>query len=307
MNRLGSGIGKYIRILSVLLLTLSALCGCTHASDTSGIAGVWRLDEVCDGEITIPDAHVDSFDITVKLEPNGKGLIDHSIMEGSLTWKYDSGTLWIESGGKIFRGHLEGNRLVMIPDGTEISLTFIPVSSETDFQEESVRTDPVPAETWYGWWKSDSSEGNMPVSWYDCCAVFQAEDNGTVKMTLWDEDGSRLEPLSEILFRTESEKELSSLNGYFMLDEIHEGDWRLSLKENEIYLDRHLHADTEEYFSYSIYLRPWGQLWSDTDPAQRPFYYDDWYLPLIKGNQAMPDRIPWTEIEKERESIERDS
>ena len=45
---------------------------------------------------------------------------------------------------------------------------------------------------------------------------------------------------------------------------------------------------------YSIYLRPWGESWEDVradDEELLPYYYDDWYLPLIETGASMPEVI----------------
>ena len=62
------------------------------------------------------------------------------------------------------------------------------------------------------------------------------------------------------------------------------------------------HDANGESFSFTIYLRPWGAEWNDLTDEQLPFYYDDWYLVQIMKNRPMPDRIPWQELEKERET-----
>ena len=50
----------------------------------------------------------------------------------------------------------------------------------------------------------------------------------------------------------------------------------------------------ENTFVYSIYLRPWGESWEDVradNEELMPYYYDDWYLPLIEADAPMPDVI----------------
>ena len=44
-------------------------------------------------------------------------------------------------------------------------------------------------------------------------------------------------------------------------------------------------------FSYEIYLRPWGSKWPEDDEDKLPYYYNDWYLPLIEAGKDMPDTI----------------
>ena len=38
----------------------------------------------------------------------------------------------------------------------------------------------------------------------------------------------------------------------------------------------------EDEYTYDIYLRPWGTYWDDVTEEDLPYYYYDWYLPLIE-------------------------
>ena len=66
------------------------------------------------------------------------------------------------------------------------------------------------------------------------------------------------------------------------------------------------HDAENTVFSYSFYLRSWGDRWNDSPKEQLPFYFDDWYLPLLEKGSEMPDRIPVAELEKERETPDTD-
>ena len=154
--------------------------------------------------------------------------------------------------------------------------------------------------SWYGWWKIEDAKGKMPVTWYDCCAVFEAQEDGTILMTLWDEDGSREDPLSQVRFKSEKDARVS-LSGYFAYMEIRGGDWRLTESDPAVLIPDIQHDAEGEIFRATVYLRRWGQSWSSTPAEQRPFYYEDWYLPLLKQKAEMPDQIPWQRLEAKRE------
>ena len=62
-----------------------------------------------------------------------------------------------------------------------------------------------------------------------------------------------------------------------------------------------LHSSGGEVFHFSFFLRPWGDRWSDAPEGQKPFYFDDWYLPLLKEDAPMPESIPWEKLELARE------
>ena len=47
-------------------------------------------------------------------------------------------------------------------------------------------------------------------------------------------------------------------------------------------------------FDYELVLRPWGALWDDVpaeDLKAKPYFYEDWYLPLVEAGAAMPSAI----------------
>ena len=298
-----TGIRRTIRYLELLSALLSGLllCACGKVTDTSGLSGIWQIREAYAGKIILPESQIEEIDLRLALYPDRKGTITKADSEGSLTWQYENGNLLIETGGYALTGSFENEQLILNPEGTDLSLVFSRLpESETDLNE----TEPISErhnDSWYGWWKIDLSEGEIPNSWYDCCALFQMEDDGTVKLNLWDENGSRQKPLAEIMFHQGAEERLTSLNGYFLFQEIHENDWQIDMSESVIFLENIQHNAADESFSYSIYLRPWGSRWDDADPGLRPFYYEDWYLPLIQQESAMPDNIPWGSIETARE------
>ena len=41
-------------------------------------------------------------------------------------------------------------------------------------------------------------------------------------------------------------------------------------------------------------MRPWGERWDDvalSDPDDVPYYYEDWYLPMIDAGSTVPDSV----------------
>ena len=94
---------------------------------------------------------------------------------------------------------------------------------------------------------------------------------------------------------------LISVSGYFAFMEIHGKEWSLTESEPYILIPDIMHDAEGETFRATVYLRPWGDNWSDAPEEQRPFYYEDWYLPLLKQNAEMPEQIPWKRLEAKRE------
>ena len=310
-----------------LLLFAAFLFGCGKAVDTGGLSGTWILVDAGDDEIRLPGMMSGGLGLLIRLDPDGTGIIDNGTLSGRILWSYEQGTVTVKGGSQTLVGHPENGTLVLKEEGSDIELVFrganmSEADSETDTlqkaeletadnkdaqvefenEPEQERKESYAVGEWYGWWKIEDARGELPVTWYDCCAVFTNEPDGVIYMKLWDEDSSRNEPLAEIQFEAGEENELVSLNGYFLFSEIHRGDWSFIPEKSEIYLSDLIHDAGGEHFRYSIYLRPWGDRWKTTLAEQRPFYYDDWYLPLVKKKEAMPDRIPWEELEYAREN-----
>ena len=71
--------------------------------------------------------------------------------------------------------------------------------------------------------------------------------------------------------------------------------WELAVTEDKggtllTISGRYEAVESEGGFSFEIFLRPWGELWPGKD-NEIPYYYEDWYLPLIRAGSAMPDTV----------------
>ena len=163
---------------------------------------------------------------------------------------------------------------------------------------------------WYGWWTMTESTGiyeNLNGFWWDICADIEIEEDKYGTVTLWDEDWSRDNPMAHVLARL-SEDGLgehgtlySESGGLFMDAEITSDSWTVDPAlagmfdgyENVLCIGGYYEVG-EDSFTYTIYLRPWGQLWDDIAaeyPDDIHWFYDDWYLPLINAGKTMPDEI----------------
>ena len=290
---------RILPVMLTLLLAAFSLSGCGRMTDTSGLTGLWILTEADDGAIMIPDSLVEDNLLTLRLDPGGSGVIEGTSMEGRILWRYEDGIVHLCAGSAILSGTVEGSKLILQSED-ETRLHFVREDeSRTSEAQEPAGEEPFLG-SWYGWWKIEDAKGEMPVTWYDCCAMFEAQEDGTILMTLWDEDGSREDPLSEVRFRSEKDA-MVSLSGYFAYMEIRGGEWRLKESDPAILIPDIQHDAEGEIFRATVYLRRWGQSWSSTPPEQRPFYYEDWYLPLLKQKAEMPDQIPWQRLEAKRE------
>ena len=282
-----------------LLLSAFSLTGCGRITDTSGLTGLWTLSEADNSAVLLPDSLVEDNRLSLRLDPGGSGVIEGASADGRILWRYEDGVVYLRAGSAVLSGTVEGNELILQSED-ETRLHFV----REDGSRISEEQEPAKAEaflgSWYGWWKIEDADGEMPVTWYDCCSVFEAQEDGTILMTLWDEDGSREDPLSQVRFKSEKDA-LVSLSGYFAYMEIRAGEWRLTEADPAILIPDIQHDAEGEIFRATVYLRRWGQSWSSTPAEQRPFYYEDWYLPLLKQKAEMPDQIPWQRLEAKRE------
>lgn len=162
---------------------------------------------------------------------------------------------------------------------------------------------------WYGWWTMTGCSGayeSMAGQWWDACAVIDIGSDYTGTVTIWDEDYSRADPMSQVSVTLNSagvgeHGTVMSESGYFTNLPLEHADWivdpavnsRFPDVENMICIEG-WYEDGDDEFYYEVYLRPWGQLWDDFAadyPDDVPYYYDDWYLPLVESGSAMPDAI----------------
>ena len=162
---------------------------------------------------------------------------------------------------------------------------------------------------WYGWWTMTGCSGayeSMSGKWWDACAVIDIGSDYTGTVTIWDEDYSRADPMLQASVTLNSagvgeHGTVMSESGYFTNLPLEHADWiidpainsRFPDVENMICIEG-WYEDGDDEFYYEVYLRPWGQLWDDFAadyPDDIPYYYDDWYLPLVESGSSMPDVV----------------
>lgn len=145
---------------------------------------------------------------------------------------------------------------------------------------------------WYGWWRMYSTSGDwahMYGYWWDCCA--EIEDGS---MLLWDEDLPKDNFLAEAELSIHN-KDIRCTGGSFLDRKLKSSSWDIILSEDDcgtlMTISGEYDAVGKGSFSYKIYLRPWGSKWPEDDENKLPYYYNDWYLPLIEAGKNMPDVI----------------
>ena len=170
--------------------------------------------------------------------------------------------------------------------------TATPTPAPTPIPEPTAT--PLPRD-WYGWWKMDRCSGDwakMYGYYWDCCAEIE-EEGGVLRLLLWDEDLPKEKALA-LARLSERDGELRCTEGSFLDRELTAEDWDISRGEDACginwKIEGYYKAVGKGGFHYEIYLRPWGSRWPGSED-EKPYYYANWYLPLIEADQPMPEEI----------------
>lgn len=150
----------------------------------------------------------------------------------------------------------------------------------------------VPAQ-WYGWWKMSSASGDwkhMDGYWWDCCAELVSREDAQL-LSIWDEDIGKSAGLAGIRLVPGSAAEAESM---FMLDAESLENFSYKLSSDDFGQLMHINGKYRSVthkggFSFEMILRPWGSRWDASEYL--PYYYKDWYLPLIEAGSDMPEII----------------
>ena len=155
---------------------------------------------------------------------------------------------------------------------------------------------------WYGWWMMTGCSGyyeDMEGDWWDICGTIDIGDDNIGTVVLWDEDYTKDDPMVSASVSlseagTGEYGTMMSEGGWFTDIDLGHADWivdpGLLDYEDMIHIDGY-YENGDDAFFYDIYLRPWGTYWDDMDAEDMPYYYDDWYLPLIGAGKSMPGSI----------------
>lgn len=179
-------------------------------------------------------------------------------------------------------------------DTTQVVLTprESPAAAEVTHELTEPPTHSL-AGDWYGWWRIFHTSGDweeMYGYFWDCCAVI-GEDGS---LLLWDEVFSKDNCLAETTLIIEGGA-LRCVGGSMLDAPLAPESWEVTLTEDEggrlLTLSGRYDAVVHEGgFAFEIFLRPWGSLWPGRE-NELPYYYEDWYLPLIRAGSAMPDTV----------------
>ena len=295
--------------LAAWLFLLLLFPGCGKTVDKTGIEGIYKLSCIEEKKTTLPISLTKDSEVFLEICEGGSGILHLRESNGSFRWSYSSGSITIMADGWEAKGNVEDRSLLLtFPSEAQALFTL---SSDEDLHESEQDLDAgsFPG-NWYGWLKTDSESGLFPDSWFDCCAKVTAMGDNSFRIVLWDEDGSLQDPLGEITMILLPDGSAVSENGYFCYADISKDEWKLlppdSFSPATLQITDCEHNAMDETFSYSFFMHPWGTVWENSSDSSAdiflPFYYYDWYLPLIEKKAEMPERIPWEMLEEQRSS-----
>ena len=293
---------KTKRIWALLLMLALCLMGCgAQNTGEAAVAGVGKytcVRAVALGRELEPEELYPG-GVQIELRSDGKGLIQLDGQEGRLQWSLEGETLSLTTGSGVSAGTLRDGVMVIDMLGSGTVLTFTVEGVEPVQENEEALQWWLGG--WYGWWAVREASGgysNLRGHWFDCCAEISYVDSAAVQIRLWDEEGALSEPMAQAKLSISGDiGAAENIDGVFMGAELQPGDWATDPEETayeDMLRITGRYEDEKGGFDYEIILRPWGLDWEDVktaEPELVPYYYEDWYLPLIDGGQAMPERM----------------
>ncbi len=273
-------------LLCLFVMICLFLCGCGESEPE---VGSYVCAEILDG--ALPLAMQES---RLTLGKGGSARLERVEEGGAAHWNRDDDSFTLTVNGEVLSGHWEDGVLRLeTPEG--LTLVYVREDLAEAYTEQVTRRRATVAAQqsfwkgdWYGWWRIDNAEGELADTWYDLCARLTAQPDGSMYLLLWDEDQSASRPMGEARLFFNEDDSATAAEGYFWFMPLEGAEWTMQYADGRITLSGHHEAEVES-FDYSICLRPWGEQWIDEN--ERPFYYESWYLPLIRAEESMPDRM----------------
>ena len=176
---------------------------------------------------------------------------------------------------------------------------------------------------WYGWWCIKDGSGNYAqfnnIAW-DLYAIIEDYENGDGYLTMWDTETSKDVPLVRGYIHFENDGSvmvsdwLTFYDGQSWLPDVVTvqsmdiEDWYVDPADSSVtHFDHMIEIigyyedpnNSDDSFTYYMYLRPWGTDWEDVRSGDTsaciyndmmPVIYDGWYVPLMElGVKELPD------------------
>ncbi len=243
----------------------------------------------------------------VELYDDLTGMIRTTAGTEYFEWYMQDDTIYLYMDSGEYVGSNDGFVLEFTYRGTDYTFEW---DTEPQYDSDEEHIVGISAEywnrDWYGWWFIEDGYGewaDATGNWWDCCATIRVDADGSSTIELWDEDFDRYDLMAcaEGQLYDYDDGDMGYLlmeSGYFMDGSVDYWDVDPSYSDYEEMLAIEGYYEdpdnSENYFYYTIYLRPWGYIWSDVEtdsPEDLPYYYYDWYLPAIEEDRPMPDVI----------------
>ena len=138
---------RFLPGMLMLLLMVFALSGCGRMTDTSGLSGRWVLVRGDSDGVLLPESLIKDNRLTLRLDPDGSGLLGENTSQGRVLWNYEDGKILLQAGDTTLSGTVEGNELLLQGEG-ETRLHFVRDTQEEAAEEKTA----FPAEAFSGGW-----------------------------------------------------------------------------------------------------------------------------------------------------------
>jgi len=282
--------------LIILLLCLS-LCGCSTGEPDPN-AGTYVCTQIVSDGVSMKPEELFEGGVVLKLLPEGKGSVMFGSEGGSVSWLLNGDELSLDINGQISYGTLKDGLISIDLHNSGTELIFALQGSQP--AEKPATDSQGLSGGWYGWWRINKAEegwADYENMWYDLCAHIEFDEDGEGRIKLWDEDYSSDRPMAVIRLELLEDGSAASRGGYFMEDAIEKDQWIIDLSGQsyeKLLSIESVYGDDKGSFEYQLFLRPWGYVWGDIEQENSellPYYYHDWYLPLIEAGESMPDSI----------------
>lgn len=277
---------KTVAVCLLLILALLCLSAC---GDTPPECGRYVCLEALDGSLSL-----EAPESALLLDRSGLARLELDGESGSVSWRLEGETLRLDVNGRELAGTLQDG-VLRLDTGDGLTLVYVReeqaeayLSSLRAEQERLGARQTEWGGDWYGFWRVENAEGQLAEAWYDCCLRVSVLPDGRYYCLLWDEDSAAEKPLGAFFLRPGDEGRAETAEGWFWFLDLGEKPLVVTLEDGCLRAAGRHEANGED-FSFLLVLRRWGAEWPKQ--AQTPYYYEDWYLPLIRQGEAMPDRM----------------
>ena len=293
---------RFFAILLALVLMMSLGTAALAADDPN--LGLYTAVRAGDNDMEVAADLVYEGGFTLELKSGGKCLITIDGETSSGKWVVKNGELTLTEKGSSYNGTLADGILVL-EDLNEDGLYIIFVKEGRTLYDFS---EPVNlkydsgwwAGDWYGWWHTTNCTDeyeNMEDNWWNACLRLEGEGD-QLKATLWDQDLPLDNAVAEFGVKLAKDKRgnesAETGRGYFMDMGLTGGELyvtRSHLEDDVLYIELS-YAVGDGSYEVDAMFKPWGETWDDVNEEDIPYFYEDWYLPLIEsGVKKAPDTI----------------